>query len=78
MGKDQFTFDEGLDRLEAMVQKLEGGDLGLEDALRHYEDGMKLSVALQEQLEGARRKVDVLRQGMGGEYVAEPLEGDDE
>lgn len=77
MGKNQLSFDRGLEKLEALVQKLEGGALGLEDALQHYEDGMKLSTALQQQLESARRKVEVLRQGQGGEYAAESLEGDD-
>jgi hypothetical protein len=37
---------------------------------------VKLSSALQQQLLEAQRKVEVLRQGLGGEYSAEPLEGD--
>jgi len=78
MGSDGLSFDKGLDRLETLVQKLEGGGLGLEDALKCYEDGVKLSSALQQQLLEAQRKVEVLRQGLGGEYSAEPLEGDEE
>jgi exodeoxyribonuclease VII small subunit len=78
MGKGDLTFDKGLDTLESIVQKLESGGLGLEDALRCYEDGVKLSASLQKQLAEAQRKVEVLRQGLGGEYVAEPLEGNEE
>ena len=78
MGTEQLSFDEGLNKLEATVQKLESGNLSLEEALDCYEDGMKLSNVLQQQLADARRKVEVLRQGSGGEYLAEPLEGDDE
>ena len=78
MSSDELSFDKGLDRLEALVQKLEGGGLGLEDALKCYEDGVKLSEALQRQLGEAQRKVEVLRQGLGGEYSAEPLEGDED
>ena len=78
MGTEQLSFDEGLNRLEATVQRLENGNLGLEEAIQCYEDGMNLSAALQHQLADARRKVEVLRQGPGGEYLAEPLEGDDE
>ena len=70
------SFDNGLDRLEALVQQLEGGQLGLEDALRRFEEGVALSQALQQQLAEAQRKVEVLRQGLAGEYRAEPLEGD--
>ncbi|MDR2560451.1 MAG: exodeoxyribonuclease VII small subunit [Holophagales bacterium] len=78
MGDDGLSFDKGLDKLEALVQKLEGGGLGLEDALKCYEDGVKLSESLQLQLTEAQRRVEVLRQGLGGEYSAEPLEGDEE
>ena len=70
------SFDDGLDRLEALVQKLEAGNLGLEEALLEFEEGVKLSRSLQQQLAQAQRRVEVLRQGLGGEYRAEPLEGE--
>lgn len=68
------SFDDGLDRLENLVQELEGGALGLEEALARYEEGVQLSQALQSQLNEAQRRVEVLKQGLGGEYRAEPLE----
>lgn len=68
------SFDDGLDRLENLVQQLEGGALGLEEALARYEEGVQLSQALQSQLNEAQRRVEVLKQGLGGEYRAEPLE----
>jgi exodeoxyribonuclease VII small subunit len=77
MATKQPTFDDGLNKLEAMVQKLESGSLGLEDALQCFEDGINLSSALQKQLAGAQRKIEVLRQGLAGEYVAGPLDGAD-
>jgi len=70
------SFDDGLDRLETLVQKLESGHLGLEEALLEFEEGVNLSKALQQQLQDAQRRVEVLKQGLGGEYRAEPLEGD--
>jgi exodeoxyribonuclease VII small subunit len=70
------SFDDGLDRLEALVQQLESGQLGLEDALQRFEEGVHLSQTLQQQLADAQRKVEVLRQGLAGEYRAEPLEGE--
>jgi exodeoxyribonuclease VII small subunit len=70
------SFDDGLDRLENLVQKLESGHLGLEEALRGFEEGVNLSKALQQQLADAQRRVEVLKQGLGGETKAEPLEGD--
>jgi len=70
------SFDDGLDRLEALVQALEGGSLSLEDALGRYEEGVALSRALQSQLADAQRRVQVLRQSLGGEYRADSMEGD--
>ena len=70
------SFDDGLDRLEVLVQQLENGHLSLEEALQRFEEGVALSQGLHQQLADAQRKVEVLRQGLGGEYRAEPLEGD--
>lgn len=70
------SFENGLERLETLVQQLEGGSLSLEDALRRFEEGIHLSKELQQQLADAHRKVEVLKQSLGGEYRAEPLEGD--
>lgn len=68
------SFDDGLDRLEALVQHLEGGSLSLEDALAKFEEGVGLCKSLQEQLAEAQRRVEVLKRGLGGEYRAEPME----
>lgn len=68
------SFDEGLDRLEALVQQLEAGSLSLEDALARFEEGVQLSQALQKQLAEAQRRVEVLKTGLGGEYRADPLD----
>ncbi len=68
------SFDDGLDRLEALVQQLESGGLSLEDALARFEEGVQLSQDLQKQLAEAQRKVEVLKAGLGGEYRTEPLD----
>ncbi len=72
----QPSFDEGLDRLEALVQQLEAGSLPLEAALARFEEGVRLSQALQQQLAEAQRKVELLKAGLGGEYRADPLDPD--
>ena len=70
----QPSFDTGLDRLEALVQKLEGGSLGLEEALSVFEEGVKLSQQLQGQLAEAQRRVEVLKTTLDGGYRVEPLD----
>ena len=76
MTTQPLSFDQQLDRLENLVQRLESGHLSLEEALQQFEEGVNLSKALQDQLAQAQRRVEVLKQGLGGEYRADPLEGD--
>jgi exodeoxyribonuclease VII small subunit len=68
------SFDDGLDRLEALVQRLESGHLGLEEALSVFEEGVKLSQQLQGQLAEAQRRVEVLKANLDGGYRVEPLD----
>ena len=70
----QPSFDDGLDRLEALVQQLESGNLSLEEGLARFEEGVQLSQGLQKQLAEAQRRVEVLKAGLGGENRAEPLD----
>ncbi len=74
MSPETPSFDDGLDRLEALVQQLESGSLSLEEALARFEEGVQLSQVLQKQLAEAQRRVEVLKAGLGGEYRAEPLD----
>jgi exodeoxyribonuclease VII small subunit len=75
MDTNQISFDDGLKSLEASVQRLENGSLSLEDALQCFEEGTRLAWDLHGKLENAQRKVDALRRGEGGEYLAVPLGG---
>jgi exodeoxyribonuclease VII small subunit len=53
-------FEEALARLEAIVAELERGELPLEDSMRIFEEGIKLSRVCLKMLEEAERKVEVL------------------
>ncbi len=53
-------FETKLNRLEAIVDKMEGGDLALEDSLKMFEEGVKLARECQTQLTAAEQKVKVL------------------
>lgn len=54
------TFEEGIKRLSEIVQALEKGDLPLEDSLRLFEEGVRLSRASQERLDSAQKRVEEL------------------
>ena len=53
-------FEKKLKRLEDIVGKMESGDLSLDDSLKLFEEGVKLSRDCQSQLGAADEKVKVL------------------
>ena len=72
-GASELSFEAALDRLEAIVDRLEGGELPLEDSLASFEEGVRLSRALSEQLGSAERRVERLLKE-GGQLLSRPLE----
>jgi exodeoxyribonuclease VII small subunit len=73
-------FEKHLTQLETVVERLERGDLSLDESVRLFEEGMKLSQACKQELEQAEGRIQVLVEGKGGKMqVAElEVEGDDE
>jgi exodeoxyribonuclease VII small subunit len=53
-------FEKKLSRLEEIVTKMEAGDLSLEDSLKSFEEGVKLSRECNSQLATAEQKVKLL------------------
>lgn len=53
-------FEDSLQRLEQIVDELEKGNVPLEQALKLFEEGVKLSAACRGELEEAEGKVEVL------------------
>jgi len=60
-------FEEALARLEAIVAELERGELPLEDSMRIFEEGIKLSKVCLKMLEEAERKVEILVKDKDGQ-----------
>ena len=58
--KDLGKLEGSLKELEALVEKLESGDLALEDALKEFERGVKLTRQCQTVLKQAEQKVEIL------------------
>lgn len=67
-------FEAALERLEEIVQELERGDLPLEQSLKLFEEGIKLSRICNKRLEEAERKVEILLKDKNGAIKAEPFE----
>jgi exodeoxyribonuclease VII small subunit len=52
--------EKSLEELEALVARLESGDLPLEQALKEFEQGVKLTRQCQAALQAAEQKVEIL------------------
>lgn len=68
------TFEASLNELEEIVKQLEEGDLPLEDSLRLFESGVKLSRECRERLVNAERRIEVLLKDSDGNLSLEPVE----
>lgn len=69
-------FEAALRELEALVEKMEQGELSLEDSLAHFERGIKLSRRCQQALQAAEQKVEILMQKNAREEIA-PFDSED-
>ncbi|MGC2639758.1 MAG: exodeoxyribonuclease VII small subunit [Acidobacteriaceae bacterium] len=69
------NFEESLKKLEEIVAQLERGDLALEDSVRLFEDGTRLSFDCRKQLEEAEGKVEMLVKQRDGSTKREPFGG---
>jgi exodeoxyribonuclease VII small subunit len=77
-------FEQSLSELEALVQKLEQGDVPLEEALATFERGVALTRQCQTALRSAQQKVEVLlgkgqsENGDGGDETLAPFADDED
>ena len=70
------TFEEALARLEDSVERLENGELSLEEALDAFENGIAASRVCAAKLDQTRKRVQVLVEEEGGDLRLDFLEDD--
>ncbi len=68
---DNPSFEAALGRLEQVVQRLEKGELPLEESLQLYEEGIRLSRFCHAKLEEAQGKIELLVKDAKGELVTD-------
>jgi exodeoxyribonuclease VII small subunit len=67
-------FEDALNKLEKIVSKLEEGDIPLEESLKLFEEGIRLSRFCNQKLDEAERKVEILLKGKNGVLKPRPFE----
>ncbi|WP_077299527.1 exodeoxyribonuclease VII small subunit [Virgibacillus pantothenticus] len=65
MAEKELTFEEAMQQLEQVVEKLETGDVPLEKAITYYQDGMKLSKLCTEKLNQVEEKMTKIMNEQG-------------
>ncbi len=73
--KTPINFETALAELQSIVNALEKSDMPLEDALKAFENGVKLTRSCQQQLNDAKQRVDQLIE-QDGELALTPFERD--
>ena len=71
-------FEKALERLETIVTELERGELSLDDSLKIFEEGVKLSKTCLKMLDDAEHKVEILVKDKDGRKRLQAFSVDDE
>lgn len=71
---ESLSFEEAFEQLESAVSALQDGQMPLEEALRHYEEGMKLAQYCNELLQKAELRVQQLGADDSGILIVRPFE----
>jgi len=70
-------FEDGLAELEGIVQRLEKGELPLEDSLAAFERGVALVRTLSQRLAEVEQRVEVLLRSESGKLLLRPVRDDE-
>lgn len=73
MAEDK-SFEEALKALEQAVERLESGDLSLEDALQSFEEGVRNAAICRQSLKAVETRMELLLKDRGGTLQVEPGE----
>ncbi len=71
--KKSYPFETSLAKLESLVEQMESGDLALEESLKIFEEGIKLTRECQQALVDAEQKVNLLIE-KNGAIETEPFQ----
>ena len=63
---EKINFEKALQQLEAIAEKLEDGDLGLDESISQFEKGMRLAKFCRDKLDEAERTIEILQRGADG------------
>jgi len=69
MADKEVKFEAALEKLEEIVDKLESGDIGLDESIKQYEEGMKLLKFCTAKLDEVEKKIEILVKDKSGKVT---------
>jgi exodeoxyribonuclease VII small subunit len=74
----KLNFESALEQLEKIVETLESGELSLEQSLKRFEEGIKLSQYCTRKLEETEKKISLILEKSDGSLAETPWDNQDE
>ena len=71
-------FEDAMKKLEGIVERMEKGDMSLNESLKMFEEGVKLTRFCSQELHKAEKRVELLSRDAEGKLVGTPFEEVDE
>ena len=73
----EIKFEEGLKKLEKIINELESGELSLDESLKKYQEGIELARACNQKLDSAKKKIDLLSKNKKGEFELKEIDSNE-
>ena len=70
----EINFEETMQKLEQITAELEKGELSLDESVKKFEEGIKLSKECSEKLDDAEKRINILVKNENGEMTEEEFE----
>lgn len=72
------SFEDNLRRLEEIVDLMENGNIGLEESVKLYKEGVNISVSCAQKLKDVQQQVSILQKTASGLFEKQPFEPTEE
>ncbi len=70
---EKLKFEDAMARLDAIVEAMEAGEIGIEESIARYEEAMSLAAHCRQILTNAELRIKKIQADASGEIRAEPL-----
>lgn len=77
-GKKELNFEEAIKRLEEIAEDMDNNELSLEQSMKLFQEGVKLSELCNKKLDEAERKINTIIKNASGKLIEESFDIEEE